>query len=354
MTERSSHSSRRPLRSRSRAYGLGGEPGRRLVLVERPPARPDLDRLGQDRERHGRARARSTTDAAGRPCAIDLSAGAPRRRSRDRCPYVGDQAVTGVTLLVSTPSADARAPRHDPLVRLEPACRRCDPGEPLRGRRPRSSSTTTPYWVQDLYDYVLYTGDLGLARLVWPSLVAADRRAGTRPQIGRVGAARERGSGRSTTATSRGRARRSPTTTPATCSRSGRPRRSPAGSASVAAAAAWTARIAPRRGSVPGAHSGTRRPARTTTRPPGPPSIRRTGMPSPSSPGSLRAGGADRRSTTSPTTTRQPYGATIADNDVWDGYPWGFQASQRVYPFMAYFEVLGALRRRASTPRRSR
>src|SRR5262249_30809970 len=36
----------------------------------------------------------------------------------------------------------------------------------------------------------------------------------------------------------------------------------------------------------------------------------------------------------------QPYGATIADNDTWDGYPWGFQASQRSYPFMAYFEVL--------------
>ena len=36
----------------------------------------------------------------------------------------------------------------------------------------------------------------------------------------------------------------------------------------------------------------------------------------------------------------QPYGATIADNDVWDGYPWGDQADLRVYPFIGYFDVV--------------
>ena len=25
------------------------------------------------------------------------------------------------------------------------------------------------YWVEDIYDYVLYTGDLALAKQVWPS-----------------------------------------------------------------------------------------------------------------------------------------------------------------------------------------
>jgi hypothetical protein len=34
------------------------------------------------------------------------------------------------------------------------------------------------------------------------------------------------------------------------------------------------------------------------------------------------------------------YGATIADNDTWDSYPWGDYASQRVYPFISYFEVV--------------
>ncbi len=36
----------------------------------------------------------------------------------------------------------------------------------------------------------------------------------------------------------------------------------------------------------------------------------------------------------------QPYGAAIADNTVWDGYPWGDYADKRVYPFISYFEVV--------------
>ncbi len=36
----------------------------------------------------------------------------------------------------------------------------------------------------------------------------------------------------------------------------------------------------------------------------------------------------------------QPYGAAIADNNVWDGFPWGDNASMRVYPFISYFEVV--------------
>ena len=50
---------------------------------------------------------RSTTDAQGRPCAIALTMVLLDGAVRDRCPYVGDQAVTGMTLLVSTPSAAA-------------------------------------------------------------------------------------------------------------------------------------------------------------------------------------------------------------------------------------------------------
>ncbi len=36
----------------------------------------------------------------------------------------------------------------------------------------------------------------------------------------------------------------------------------------------------------------------------------------------------------------QYYGATLADNDTWDGYPWGDYADMRVYPFMSYFELV--------------
>ena len=54
------------------------------------------------------------------------------------------------------------------------------------------------------------------------------------------------------------------------------------------------------------------------------------------------------------------YGNTIVDGDLWDDVKvWGTQASERVYPFMSYFEVLArfraglddsALERRESSP----
>ena len=43
----------------------------------------------------------------------------------------------------------------------------------------------------------------------------------------------------------------------------------------------------------------------------------------------------------------QPYGAAIADNTVWDGYPWGDYADKRVYPFISYFEVVARYQTRA-------
>jgi hypothetical protein len=36
----------------------------------------------------------------------------------------------------------------------------------------------------------------------------------------------------------------------------------------------------------------------------------------------------------------QYYGAAIADNNVWDGFPWGNHADMRVYPFISYFDVV--------------
>jgi hypothetical protein len=40
------------------------------------------------------------------------------------------------------------------------------------------------------------------------------------------------------------------------------------------------------------------------------------------------------------------YGNTIADDDVWDDPAWGAWASQRVYPFIGYFELLARFRLR--------
>ncbi len=34
------------------------------------------------------------------------------------------------------------------------------------------------------------------------------------------------------------------------------------------------------------------------------------------------------------------YGNTVSDSQTWDDPAWGYQASERVYPFMSYFELL--------------
>jgi glycogen debranching enzyme len=36
---------------------------------------------------------------------------------------------------------------------------------------------------------------------------------------------------------------------------------------------------------------------------------------------------------------RRDYGNTIVDNESWDGADWGYESNLRVYPFMTYFEV---------------
>ena len=40
-----------------------------------------------------------TLDSFGRPCAIDVPVAVLDGTDRDRCPYIGDEAVTGMTLL---------------------------------------------------------------------------------------------------------------------------------------------------------------------------------------------------------------------------------------------------------------
>jgi hypothetical protein len=40
----------------------------------------------------------------------------------------------------------------------------------------------------------------------------------------------------------------------------------------------------------------------------------------------------------------RPYGSTLVDSDRWDHHEWGRQASQRVYPFITFYEVLARYR----------
>ena len=87
---------------------------------------------------------------------------------RDRCPYIGDQAVTGMTLLVS--QDDVRVLR-DMLVWF--AANQNDDGSiPASPFNEHSLVLVdyNAYWIESLYDYVLYTGDTALLRQLWPNL----------------------------------------------------------------------------------------------------------------------------------------------------------------------------------------
>ena len=100
------------------------------------------------------------TDAAGRPCAIALPQVLIDGGVRDRCPYAGDQAVTGRTLLVSTPS---EAPVLRAMILWYASHQRADgaiPASPYAGGT-QVFFDFNAFWVEDLHDYVLYTGDLG-------------------------------------------------------------------------------------------------------------------------------------------------------------------------------------------------
>src|SRR4051794_9247980 len=104
-----------------------------------------------------------------RGCAIDLPQILLDGRERDRCPYAGDLAVTGMTLLVS----------QDDQSVLREMIRWFGTHQNLDGSIPASpfrDGTTVlvdynAYWLETLYDYVLYTGDLALLRDLWPRVV---------------------------------------------------------------------------------------------------------------------------------------------------------------------------------------
>ena len=276
------------------------------------------------------------TDAEGRPCAIALPTVLLDGNVRDRCPYVGDQVVTGMTLLVSTPSV-APVLRNMILWYAE--------NQHEDGAIPASPSQAggvvffdyNAFWVEDLYDYVLYTGDLALAHQVWPNLVRLmdgwyPAQAGPAdllvnslgpfdyayiPRAGTTVAYFNAGYVRALRLAAR------------IATWLGQP----------VPAAAWLARIAPIAATFTGAFWDPAAGAfkDTTTGP--------IVHPEDGNAFAILSGLATRKQGRSALDylswhDSQPDGATIADNETWDGYPWGFQASQRVYPFMSYFEVL--------------
>ncbi len=109
------------------------------------------------------------TDATGRACVVRLPLVIIDGLPRDRCPYDGDLAVTGLTLELSTP-ADV------PIVRsmLKFFAQAQEPSGAIPGTPDMGGQVLfdyNAYWVMDLYDYVLYSGDTRFAAQVWPNLL---------------------------------------------------------------------------------------------------------------------------------------------------------------------------------------
>ena len=328
--------------------------GRRLVRRERPAARPAIwtASVKTATDMVARRAARRPTPP-GRPCAIALpevlldgAVARPlplrRRPGGDRADAARLDALRTHAVLRDMILWYARNQHDDGAI----------PASPDAGRVTTSSSTTTPSGSR-----ISTTTSSTPATSRWRGRCGRAScgcwTAGTRRRRASA-AARELARRRSTTPTSRARGRRSPTTTPGTCSRCGSgPRLAALGRRAGPRSGldARGSRRSPPRSRTP---SGTRRRVRTSTRPPARPCTPRTGTRSP-----ILAGLRHPRPRPlgarlpRPTTTRSPTGRRSPTTTTWDGYPWGFQASKRVYPFMSYFEVLARLRGRASTPRRS-
>jgi hypothetical protein len=277
-----------------------------------------------------------STDAEGRPCAIDLPQVLLDGLVRDRCPYVGDQAVTGMTLLISTPSA---APLLRAMILWYAQNQHVDgaiPASPLNNGQ-MVLFDYNAFWVEDLYDYVLYTGDLSLAQQVWPELVALmdgwfPAQAGPDgllvnslgpydyafiPRVGTVIAYYNAGYVRAL--------------------------RFAAALANwigeTAQASAWLGRIPPLKLAFQTAFWDAKAGAFTDSTV-GPPV-----HPEDGNAFAILAKLATHQQALEALEyltyhDSQPYGATIADNDTWSSPAWGGDASARVYPFISYFELL--------------
>ncbi len=277
-----------------------------------------------------------TTDAEGRPCAIALPQVLLDGFVRDRCPYVGDQAVSGLTLLVSTPSA---APLLRNMILWYAGAQHGDGSIPASPYMDGGLTLVdyNAYWVEDVYDYVLYTGDLALARQVWPNL---EQLLNTwyPAQIGPDGLLVDNYG-----ALDYAYIPRTGTTVAYYNAGYVRALRLAASLATwvgqPAEAAAWTARIGPIAAAFgPAFWDSSVGAYRDAT-------VGQVVHPEDGNVFAVLAGLASPAQAHSALNYLgahlwRPYGAAIADNDVWDGFPWGDYADMRVYPFISYFEVI--------------
>jgi hypothetical protein len=109
-----------------------------------------------------------TTDWAGRPCAIAVPVVILDGTYRDRCPYIGDESVIDATLDASTPHFDVQRGMLDWFAAHQ-LSNGSIPSSPIFSGQ-LVLTDYNGYWLQTLYRYALYSGDLGLVQQVWPNV----------------------------------------------------------------------------------------------------------------------------------------------------------------------------------------
>jgi hypothetical protein len=292
------------------------------------------------------ASVRTADDMVSRPVRLLPGCGVPKGEQvildgvvRDRCEFTGDLAVTGLALEVS--EGAVKTPIRAILF-LFASRQRADGLVPdIPGQQGPGLVDYTAYWIEDVYDYVLYSGDVAAARSLYVHLVRAldewypaQMRDGLMADL-----------------------------LPARADYAGIDRRDPYVAyynAQYVRALELGAALARWSGHGADARRWSRRAARLA------PVVNRTFW----DPGAraykdtvggplvhpqdgnafvVLAGVATRRQAVSAlgyldAHNQYGYGNSIADNDVWDGFPWGDHASMRVYPFMSYFEVVARFR----------
>jgi hypothetical protein len=270
-----------------------------------------------------------------RGCTIDLPLVILDSPIRDRCPYIGDIAVTGMTLLVS--GGDTQTLRSTIAWFASQ-------------QQPDGSIPATPdfdgtlqlvdynaYWIEALYDYTLYTGDLTLLQSVYPNLQL---------MVNTLYPANVGASGLLVSWLTNADYAFVPRTGTTVAYFNAQYARA-LGLAAVlarwngdpASAAAWTARAAALRAPFAAAFWDPVAGAFTDV------ASDRSVHPLDGNVFAMLAGlatPAQQRSILAFIGRRlaRPEGDAIADTDVWDNDTWGTDASQRIYPFISYFELL--------------
>jgi hypothetical protein len=273
-------------------------------------------------------------DFAGRPCPIDLPVVLLDGSKRDRCPYVGDEAVMDRTLDASAPNW----PLQRAMLAWFASAQHADgsiPSSPIFGGSVVLFDYNA-YWLVALHDYVLYSGDLSLAQQCWPSVVGLIDRFYASRTLPNGLVRNDLGPSDYAYVRRRGDVVAYYNAQYAYALNDSVELAKWVGATSRAVA--WSARDRAVANAFTSAFWDRTTGAFVDT------TTDRATHAEDGNSFAVLAGLASARQATRSldylwSAMRRDYGNTIVDDQSWDGPAWGYQSNLRVYPFMTYFEV---------------